>query len=31
LRKLTNDTVNKEPKWRHPRAELTTGYRPNSY
>ena len=22
------DTVNKEPKWRHPRAELTTGYRP---
>ena len=27
LRKLTNDTVNKEPKWRHPRAELTTGYR----
>ena len=26
LRKITNDTVNKEPKWRHPRAELTTGY-----
>jgi hydrogenase small subunit len=31
LRKLTNATVNKEPKWRHPRAELTTGYHPNSY
>ncbi len=27
LRKLTLDTVNKEPKWRHNRAELTTGYR----
>ena len=24
-------TVNKEPKWRHPRAELTTGYQPRSY
>jgi hydrogenase small subunit len=31
LRKLTNATVNKEPRWRHPRAELTTGYHPNSY
>jgi len=31
LRSLTNATVNKEPKWRHPRAELTTGYHPNSY
>ncbi len=28
LRSFTNETVNKEPKWRHPRAELTTGYRP---
>jgi len=26
LRALTNATVNKEPKWRHPRPELTTGY-----
>ncbi len=31
LRKLTNATLNKEPKWRHTRAELTTGYRPRSY
>jgi hydrogenase small subunit len=31
LRAFTNDTVNKEPKWRHPRAELTTGYRPRAY
>ena len=31
LRKLTNATLNKEPKWRHPRAELTTGYRPRTY
>jgi hydrogenase small subunit len=28
LRGLTNDTVNKEPKWRHPGPYLTTGYRP---
>jgi hydrogenase small subunit len=27
LRKFTKETLNKEPKWRHPRAELTTGYR----
>ena len=26
LRKLTNSTLNKEPKWRHNRPELTTGY-----
>jgi hydrogenase small subunit len=26
LRGLTQDTVNKEPKWRHNRPELTTGY-----
>jgi hydrogenase small subunit len=31
LRSITNHTVNKEPKWRHPRAELTTGYQPRSY
>jgi hydrogenase small subunit len=31
LRGLTNSTVNKEPKWRHPGPQLTTGYRPNSY
>src|SRR5437016_13125343 len=29
LRKLTNDTVNKEPSWRHTGRELTTGYRPS--
>jgi hydrogenase small subunit len=28
LRAITNDTVNKEPKWRHNRQELTTGYDP---
>ena len=28
LRSLTNRTVNKEPKWRHNRPELTTGYDP---
>jgi len=27
LRKLTNTTINDEPKWRHNRPELTTGYR----
>ena len=31
LRAITNTTVNKEPKWRHPRAELTTGYEPRNY
>ena len=25
LRGITNKTVNKEPKWRHNRSELTTG------
>ncbi len=29
LRELTNTTVNKEPKWRHNRPELTTGYQPS--
>jgi hydrogenase small subunit len=28
LRTVTNKTVNKEPKWRHNDAELTTGYEP---
>ncbi|MGO9519033.1 MAG: hydrogenase expression protein HypE [Candidatus Korobacteraceae bacterium] len=26
LRSITQHTLNKEPKWRHARAELTTGY-----
>jgi hydrogenase small subunit len=26
LRHITNHTMNKEPKWRHARPELTTGY-----
>ena len=28
LRSITNHTVNAEPKWRHNRPELTTGYNP---
>jgi hydrogenase small subunit len=28
LRSITNKTVNKEPKWRRNRDELTTGYAP---
>lgn len=28
LRSITNHTVNQEPKWRHNRSELTTGYNP---
>jgi hydrogenase small subunit len=31
LRGITNRTVNKEPQWRHRRAELTTGYTPKHY
>jgi hydrogenase small subunit len=31
LRSITKNTLNKEPKWRHPRPQLTTGYRPRSY
>ena len=31
LRGFTQNTANKEPKWRHNRAELTTGYRPTTY
>ena len=30
LRAFTNQTLNKEPKWRHRRPELTTGYHPTS-
>ncbi|MEO5904562.1 MAG: hydrogenase expression protein HypE [Gemmatimonadaceae bacterium] len=30
LRSLTQKTLNKEPKWRHNRPELTTGYHPRS-
>jgi hydrogenase small subunit len=31
LRGFTNRTANKEPKWRHSRPELTTGYQPRHY
>ena len=31
LRGITNKTVNKEPKWRHNRSELTTGYQPRAH
>ncbi len=31
LRAITNDTANKEPKWRHRGRELTTGYVPSTY
>ena len=31
LRDVTNETVNREPKWRHSRSELTTGYKPTTY
>jgi hydrogenase small subunit len=31
LRGVTNRTVNKEPKWRHPGPKLTTGYKPRNY
>jgi hydrogenase small subunit len=31
LRSITNNTVNKEPKWRHPGTQLTTGYRPRAF
>ncbi len=31
LRAITQNTVNKEPKWRHPRSQLTTGYHPRAY
>jgi hydrogenase small subunit len=28
MRSITNKTANKEPKWRHNRDALTTGYDP---
>ena len=31
LRAFTQGTLNKEPQWRHTKAQLTTGYHPNSY
>jgi hydrogenase small subunit len=31
MRGFTNDTLDKEPKWRHRGRDLTTGYRPTSY
>src|SRR5204863_235526 len=31
LRGITNRTINQEPKWRHNRPQLTTGYRPRHY
>ena len=31
LRAITNNTVNKEPKWRHRGRQLTTGYHPTTY
>ncbi len=31
LRSMTNDTVNKEPRWRHRGEALTTGYHPTTY
>src|SRR6476469_9738933 len=31
LRAITNRSVNKEPKWRHARPDLTTGYKPKYY
>ncbi len=31
MRGITNETVDKEPRWRHRSRDLTTGYRPTSY
>ncbi len=31
LRSITQNTANKEPKWRHAGPKLTTGYRPQTY
>jgi hydrogenase small subunit len=28
LRAFTRSSVNREPEWRHPRPELTSGYQP---
>jgi hydrogenase small subunit len=31
LRKFTTKSLDQEPKWRHRRPELTTGYHPTTY
>ncbi len=31
LRNFTNNSANKEPKWRHRQSKLTTGYKPTTY
>src|SRR5262245_56188873 len=31
LRNFTKSSLDKEPAWRHPRPELTTGYHPQTY
>ena len=31
LRSMTNETANKEPKWRHRGHQLSTGYHPTTY
>jgi hydrogenase small subunit len=31
LRSITNNTANKEPKWRQRGSQLTTGYQPTTY
>jgi hydrogenase small subunit len=31
LRSITQSTVNKEPKWRHPGKRLSTGYQPRAF
>jgi hydrogenase small subunit len=31
LRKITQHTLNKEPRWRHSEGRLTTGYKPKNY
>ena len=31
LREVTNNALNKEPKWRHRKGQLTTGYQPRTY
>ena len=31
LRHFTNETANREPKWRHARETLSTGYHPTTY
>ncbi|MBV8809111.1 MAG: hydrogenase expression protein HypE [Acidobacteriaceae bacterium] len=31
LRSITNNTANKEPRWRRPGSKLSTGYQPTTY